>query len=165
MPQIGVNKSGVKIVEIRKIKFKGKRKINWKNVEEYLKCYIGEKYIMDSLNDVIYIGTDFPDEYANSQDSVKAKGTIGRAKANAAQAIPELIKTAENITFKENMEKKHRVDAKFGWYRCTVHFSLPICNDRGNTIGENGFQGRMIIRCDADGKKYLYDIVNIKKET
>lgn len=54
MPQIGVNKSGVKIVEIRKIKFKGKRKINWKNVEEYLKCYIGEKYIMDSLNDVIY---------------------------------------------------------------------------------------------------------------
>lgn len=28
------------------------------------------------------IGTDFPDEYANSRDSVRAKGTIGKAKAN-----------------------------------------------------------------------------------
>lgn len=27
------------------------------------------------------------------------------------------------------------------------------------------FQGRMIIRHDADDKKYLYDLIDIKKET
>ena len=117
------------------------------------------------MDDIIYIGTDFPDEYANSRDSVRSKGTIGKAKANATQALPELIQTAENISFKENMEDKHAVNAKYGWYRCTVHFTLPICNDKGEIIGKNAFQGRMIIRCDADGKKYLYDIINIKKET
>ncbi len=53
-------------------------------------------------------------EYANSRDSVRAKGTIGKAKANATQALPELILTAENISFKENMEDKHAVNAKYG---------------------------------------------------
>lgn len=165
MAQICINSKGIKIVEIDKIKFKGKRKIDWRSVEEYLKNYIGKKYIIDDMDDIIYIGTDFPDEYANSRDSVRAKGTIGKAKANATQALPELILTAENISFKENMEDKHAVNAKYGWYRCTVHFTLPICNDKGEIIGKNAFQGRMIIRCDADGKKYLYDIINIKKET
>ena len=99
---------------------------------------------------MIYIGTDFPNEDANSKDSVKAKGTIG--KANATQAIPELIQTAENVSFKENMEGKHAVDAKYGWYRCTVHFTLTICNDKGGFVGKNVFQGRMLIRCDANGK-------------
>lgn len=56
-------------------------------------------------------------------------------------------------------------DAKFGWYRCTVRFSIPICDDKGNIVGCNNYQGRMIIRCDSDGKKYLYDIIDIKKET
>ena len=111
------------------------------------------------------LGTDFPDEYANSRYSAKAFGTIGKAKANATQVIPELVKIATNITFRENTEQKHNANAKYGWYRCTVRFSLPTCDDRRNMTGRNHFQGRMIIRCDADGKKYLYDIIDIKKET
>ena len=47
----------------------------------------------------------------------------------------------------------------------TVHFAIPVCNDKGGIIGKNTFRGRTIIRCDADGEKYLYDIINIKKET
>lgn len=82
MTQMLIDNKGIKVVEINKIKFKGKRKIDWKGVEEYLKNYIGKKYIIDDMNDVIYIGTDFPDEYANSRDSVKAKGTIGKQMQN-----------------------------------------------------------------------------------
>lgn len=52
MTQIHISKKGAKVVEIDKIKFKGKRKIDWKSVEEYLKCYISEKYIIDNLNDI-----------------------------------------------------------------------------------------------------------------
>ena len=83
MAQICINSKGIKVVEIDKIKFKGKRKIDWGRVGENLKNYIGKKYMIDGMDDIIYIGTDFPDEYVNSRDSVRAKETIGKAKANA----------------------------------------------------------------------------------
>ena len=154
-----------KVVEITNIMFSGKRKIDWDSVEKYLKEYIGKAYTIDENDEIIYIGTDFPDEYAHSKYSTKALGTIGKAKANASQAIPELIKTATNIIFRENIEPKHSKNAQYGWYRCTIRFTLPTTNDRGEINGKNMFQGRMIIRCDADNKKYLYDIIDIKKET
>lgn len=47
--------------------------------------------MIDETNDVVYIGSYFSDEYANSKYSTKALGTIGKAKANASQVIPELI--------------------------------------------------------------------------
>ena len=34
-----------------------------------------------------------------------------------------------------------------------------------NEKGQRVIQIDTIIRCDADGKKYLYDIIDIKKET
>ena len=37
--------------------------------------------------------------------------------------------------------------------------------NKGNVIGKNVFRGRLIIRCNKDNKKYLYDIIDIKKET
>lgn len=165
MAEIVVNEKGNKVVVIDKILFSSKRKIDWPAVEAYLMKYIGEEYVLDELDDIIYIGKDFPDEYANSKDSARALGTVGKAKANATQVIPELIKNATNITFQENKADKHKQNAKYGWYRCTVRFSLPTTNDKGEIVGSNAFQGRMVIRCDEDGKKYLYDIINIKKET
>lgn len=27
------------------------------------------------------------------------------------------------------------VSPKYGWYRCTVRFTLPTCDDKGNIIG------------------------------
>ena len=165
MAKIVTNEKGFKVVEIDTIKFSGKRKIDWAGVERYLKQYVGSQYIIDETDEPVFIGSDFPDEYANSRYSTKALGTIGKAKTNASQAIPELVKIASNISFQENTESKHKSNAKYGWYRCTVRFTLPISDDKGNIIGTNAFRGRMIIRCDADGKKYLYDIIDIKKET
>ena len=165
MTEIKINGKGRSVVEIDTIIFTSKRRIDWNGVEAYLKRYVGKTYILDELGEVIYIGSDFPDEYANSKYSMRALGTIGKAKANAVQAIPELIKTAVNTVFRENISEKHKVDAKNGWYRSTVRFSLPTHDDKGNVTGKNYFQGRMIIRCNEDRKKYLYDIIDIKKET
>jgi hypothetical protein len=163
--EIVTNENGHKVVEIDTIVFSSKRKIDWDGVEHYLKRYVGQQYRLDETDDLIYIGSDFPDEYANSNYSARTHGTIGKAKANAVQVIPELIKIATNISFRENTEDKHSKNAKFGWYRCTVRFTLPTCDTEGNVIGKNAFQGRMIIRFDEDGNKYLYDIIDIKKET
>lgn len=165
MATIAINEKGQRVIQIDTVRFSGKRKIDWAGVEKYLKKYVGESYTIDETDEIVYIGSDFPDEYANSRYSAKALGTIGKAKANASQVIPELIKTASNISFQENAEKKHSKDAKYGWYRCTVRFSLPTCDDKGKIIGRNFYQGRMIIRHSFDGKKYLYDIIDIKKET
>lgn len=47
------------------------------------------------------------------------------AKANASQAIPELIQIA--IPAENNREeKKHSIDAKNGWYRYNVRFGIPV---------------------------------------
>lgn len=61
---------------------------------------------------------------------------------------------------------KHNVDAKFGWYRFTTRFALPVYNnDTGDLERFNIFRIEMLIRHAADGNLYLYDMVNIKKET
>lgn len=165
MARIETNEKGQKTVTLDEIIFKCKGKIDWAGVEQFLKQYVGRECRIDETNDFIYIGSEFPDEYANSKYSHKIYGTIGKAKANASQAIPELIEIATNISFQENTDEKHKNNAKYGWYRCTVRFSLPICNDKGQVIGKNHYQGRIIIRHGSDGKKYLYDIIDIKKET
>ncbi len=162
---ITVLEDGRKVVDILTVRFSGKRKIDWDGVEKYLKKYIGKSYVIDETDDLIYIGSDFPDEYAHSKYRKKVHGTLGKAKANASQAIRELIKTATNVMFVENKDLKHSVNAKNGWYWCKVHFSLPVTDENKKVIGKNLFYGRMVIRCDVKGKKYLYDIIDIQKET
>lgn len=143
-----------------------KRREDWKDVETYLKEYVDEFYEITETSEKIFISTDFPDEYANSESRMSLKGAVAKAKANAAQGIPELIQIATNREFSENTKKKHDKDAKYGWYRYDVRFALPVYDDKtGQVIRYNIFSARMLVRHDEDGKKYLYDLLAIKKET
>lgn len=153
------------MVVIRDIRFKGKRRIDWDEVKKYLKQYVGDFYRIAETNDSIYIGKDLPDEYTGSKYTEKLKGTNAKAKANAAQGIPELIEIAVNRRHKENLAYKHRKNAKLGWYRYDSYFALPVYKDSGEIERYNVFQAELLIRHDADGRLYLYDVVNIKKET
>lgn len=157
--------NGRKIVLIHDIRFKGKRKIDWNDVEMYLKQYIGEFYEIADIQDMVYIGKDLPDEYSGSKDTARLRGMLAKAKANAAQGVPELIKIAANRKFKENLATKHSIDAKLGWYRYDSRFALPVYDENGKIERYNVFCVEMLIRHADDGKLYLYDIVNIKKET
>lgn len=156
---------GNKIVIIRDIFFKGKRSIEWSDVEEYLKQFVGEVYTIDKTSDMVYIGSDFPDEYAHSNYTMILKGANAKAKANAAQGLPEIIEIATQKTHKDNYKEKHNKDAKYGWYKYMSRFALPVFNDTGEIERYNVFQVVMIVRHAEDGKMYLYDIINIKKET
>ena len=42
---------------------------------------------------------------------------IMKAKANAAQAIPEMLEIATSKTYEDNKKNKHSRQAKNGWYR------------------------------------------------
>lgn len=159
------DEKGTSIVQINQILFRGKQHIDWESVETYIKQFVGEFYTISETEDIVYIGKELPDEYTNSDYSKKLKGALAKAKANAAQAIPELIEFSTNGVLQDNFKKKHDIDAKHGWYRFDTRFAIPICNDDGIILKYNVFRARVIIRCAKDGKKYLYDVVNIKKET
>lgn len=113
-----VDSNGRKIVVIHDIIFKGKRKIDWKDVEQYLKRYVGNVY-----------------EIATNQE------------------------------FSINQKEKHKNNAKYGWYRYDSRFALPVINENGELERYNVFKVRMLVRHAENGKKYLYDILGIKKET
>lgn len=97
--------NGNKIVVVNDIKFKGRQNIEWDEVESYLKQYVGEFVRIAESNEIVYIGSDLPDEYTGSNYTAKLKGALAKAKANAAQGIPELIEIAANKRFKDNLAK------------------------------------------------------------
>ena len=156
---------GHKIVVVNDIAFKGRRSIKWKDVENYLKQYVGDFYSIAEDNEIIYIGSDLPSEYSGSVYTKTLKGGDAKAKANAAQGIPEMIEIASNGMFEDNRKTKHSRSAKKGWYRYDTRFAVPVYGDDGNIERYNVFHGRLLIRHASDDKKYLYDILEIKKET
>ena len=159
------DEEGKKIVLINDKCFKGLDKKDWKDVEVYLTRYVGECYEIMESSEIIYIDKDFPDEFANSKERISLRGANRKAKANISQGIPELIQIASKPRWEANKEEKHKNDAKFGWFRYLVRFALPIYDDKsGELIRYNIFMAKMLIRHAEDGKKYLYDILAIKKE-
>ena len=156
---------GNNIVVINDIRFKGKRSIDWKEVRAYLKEYVGDFYKVASTGDVIYIGDDLPSEYSGSKYTHSIKGTNAKAKANAVQGIPEMIEIAVGKHFRENKESKHWRNAMYSWYRYDSRFAIPVYRDDEEMERYNIFHASLIVRYSEDGKMYLYDIIDIKKET
>lgn len=157
--------NGKNIVIINDIRFKGKRSVDWNDVKEYLTEHVGEMYTIAESGDVIYIGKDLPDEYAGSDYTYRLKGTVAKAKANASQGLGEMLEIATDGSFTSNRKEKHVIDAANGWYRYESRFALPVYGENGEVDRYNVFRVYMIIRHDQNGKKYLYDVINIKKET
>ncbi|MBQ3030159.1 MAG: hypothetical protein IJD24_02955 [Agathobacter sp.] len=163
--QIIRDAEGKYLVLVNDIRFKGRQNINWKEVEQYLKEYIGTYYEILENAERIYIGADFPNEFSHSKDTKNLKGTNAKAKANVSQAIGELIQIATNKAFAEDFNKKHKSKAKNGWYRYDSRFALPVYTEEGDLERYNIFSVRLLIRHDKDGKMYLYDVLRTKKET
>ena len=165
--KVGIIKDadGKSIVVINNLRFKGRRSVDWNIVEDCLKEYIGECAEIMETSDIVYIGTDFPDEFAHSKDTKALRGANMYAKANSVSAIKEMIEIATNKIFAENYAIKHNADAKFGWYRYDTHFAIPVYDDNMELQRYNVFKARILVRHAWDGKLYLYDILWTKKET
>lgn len=156
---------GSQIVLINDIRFKSRREVDWNQVERYLKEYIGNYYVITKTSDKVFIGSDFPDEFSHSHDTQKLKGANVKAKANITSAVGNLIQIATDKVAYPDYENKHGSKAKLGWYRYNTRFGIPVYDKDGNLDYYNIFSTRMLVRCDEDGKLYLYDLVRTKKET
>ena len=84
------------------------------------------------------------------------------AFANLGGMVANFIN--QEIT-KENFKEKHNKDAKYGWYKYISRFALPVYCEGEEIERYNVFRVVMIVRHAEDEKMYLYDIMNIKKET
>ena len=156
---------GKKIVLINDVRFKSRRIVNWNEIEGYLKEYVGDFFEIAETSEKIYIGSDFPDEFTHSEDTKGLKGANIKAKANITSALPQIVEIATNKSEYPDYNNKHKSKAKYGWYRYDTRFGLPTYNENGDLEMYNIFATRMLVRCDKDGKLYLYDFVRTKKET
>ena len=68
-----------KTVVIHDVIFRGRQNIEWDEIKEYLKEFVGKRFIIDSVDEMVYMGVDLPLEYAGSNDTFSLKGL--RAKA------------------------------------------------------------------------------------
>ena len=147
--------------EVKNIVFKNKQNIPWDDVESFLKGFIGEEITVKAYGDIIRVPGDFPDEFTESRYTKKLRGALAKAKANAAQVVIEMLENAENRRWVENKDGKHDKEANGGWYRYDVGFTIPI--EHNGEATRNSYFATAVVRI-KDGKQYLYDIINIKKE-
>lgn len=155
---------GNKVVLLPEIIFSNRQNINWNEVEQYLERYIGAVIEIIETKDIVYVGNKFPDEYSSSQYTRKTKGARAKAKANAAQGIREMLEIATGKVFRDNHKEKHIEDAQNGWYYYITRFALPLYNNDKRTEEYNVYSACLVINYASNGKMYLYDIVDIKKE-
>lgn len=156
---------GSKVVLINDIRFKSRRTLDWNEVEKVLKEYVGMYFEISETAEKIYIGTDFPDEFCHSKDTLDTRGANMKAKANMVSAIGELVQIATTKATYPDINAKHGSKAKYGWYRYNTRFGLPVYDELGNLERYNIFTTRMLVRCDEDERLYLYDLIRVKKET
>lgn len=149
------DENGKKIVVINDIRFKGKEKEEWGLIEEYLKEYVGNCVEIVESAEVVYIGSDFPDEFTHGKDKTILRGTNAKAKANASLVVEELIQIASNKAYAPDYSEKHGNKAKNGWYRYDTRLALPVYNNSCELERYNIFKLRMLVRRDSNGKAYL----------
>lgn len=162
--QIVKDTAGHNIVVLPDIIFKNKHNIDWRAVEKYLQKYVGEIVTITESQDVVCIGAAFPDEYKGSKYTMRLKGANAKAKANAAQGIIEMLKIATEKRFRENHKEKHSQSAENGWYYYTTRFVMPIYENEEKTKKYNLYSACLLVNHAVNGKLYLYDLVDIKRE-
>ena len=133
----------------------------------YLKALVNaEKPFSTILADAlpVYAGKDLPSEYKGSEYTLGMHRGLREVKMQAATNLDEMLLLAEDGEWRENVKKKHGKDAQNGWYRYKTRFAVPVLNARKAVDHYAVYGGVLLIRNDADGKSYLYDMVDVEKK-
>ena len=140
---------------------------DFKAVEAYLKTLVDADHPFSTIladAQPVYVGKDLPGEYRSSEYSKNLRKSIREVKMQAATNLDEMLLSAENGEWRENVKSKHAEDAKNGWYRYDTQFAVPILNAKKAIDHYTVYGGTLLIRNDADGKSYLYDLIDIEKK-
>jgi len=158
---------GEKIVWIENSVLTNRQMKSPKEVAKYIVTHIGEVYNVVEGGERVYLGKDLPDEYTRSKYTsyLQKKNTaLLKAKNKAVAELGEMIEIATNRRWEATRHKASK-DAKYGIYRYDTKFAFPIKNQSGGVIDVKAYDANLLIRNASNGKKYLYDIVNVKENT
>ncbi len=140
---------------------------DFKAAEAYLKTLVDADHPFSTIladAQPVYVGKDLPGEYRSSEYSKNLRKSIREVKMQAATNLDEMLLLAENGEWRENVKSKHAEDAKNGWYLYDTQFAVPILNAKKAIDHYTVYGGTLLIRNDADGKSYLYDLIDIEKK-
>lgn len=121
---------------------------------------IGNFYPIIESGQKVYIGKDLPSEFTQSKYTrwlMRNRKKLLNVKNQTSQEIGEIIEIATNRRWEKNLKDKHNKDAKYGFYKYSTRFVISHKSNR------EAYEATLVIRNDADGHKYLYDITDIKK--
>ena len=140
---------------------------DYKVAETYLKTLVDTEHPFATIlvdAQPVYIGKDLPGEYKSSEYTKSLRKSTRAVKMQAATNLDEMLLLAENGEWRGNVKDKHKLDAKNGWYRYSTRFAVPVLDIKKAVDHYTVYSGTLLIRNDADGKSYLYDLLDIKKE-
>ena len=129
-------------------------------IRTYLAQHINDVYTILESRNKVYPAKRLPDEYLRSksaQNLANFNRSLFRAKLRMVPGIDEMIKIATNRRA-EKTRHTHNKNAKYGVYR----YDARVAFQGSQTI--EAYTAELVILNASDGRKYLYDIVNIKKD-
>ena len=138
---------------LNKLDFKTINKETIKNIKKQK----GLTYKIEETNNNIIIDKKTSKEYTFSKYTRKLNLDNKIIKSILSKYLREIINNSSDRKFVNYKKKKHIKDAKFGFYKYKITFGII------NKNIENKYEATVLIRNDANTKKYLYDILNIKK--
>ena len=156
--------NGKQIVWIENNPLSLKDLTNYKKVAAYIAEHVGEAYTIIESGYKAYIGESMPREYTQSKYTtaiLKNNQPVLRAKKKAIGSFGEMIEIATNRRWEKAKHSTNK-DAKYGVYRYSTAFAFPV-KQNGEVVNVKSFDAELVILNSSDGKKYLYDIVNIKE--
>ena len=154
------------------------------STESYIKQYIGNQIAengtyLSTLPDSgmkVYAETKhrtakskhgLADEYVRSTYSQWLKSTkkgTFKAKMKAAGVLNDLVSIANGRRWEKTKHTGNK-DASHGVYYYDSTFAFPVKNAKGDTENVRAYDCQLVILNASDGKKYLYDVVDIKENT
>lgn len=140
---------------------------DFKAAEAYLKTLVDADHPFSTIladAQPVYVGKDLPGEYKSSEYTKTMKPALRKIKMQAATNLDEMLLLAESGEWRENVKPKHSKDAQNGWYRYDTQFAVPILNAKKAIDHYTVYGGKLLIRNDADGKSYLYDLLDVEKK-
>ena len=161
--QLAKDKQGKNVVIIEENIFNGMmpNEKPHQYIAEFIASEVGKSYKILSSGYKVYIGADLPGEFTQSKYTkriMQKRKDLLNAKNQSAQNFGEIIEIADEGKYESNTKQKHKKDAKYGFYKYRSRFAIK---GKGNVATE--YNVELVIRHDTDGKRYLYDITDIKK--
>lgn len=129
-------------------------------IKDYLIDHINDVYTIIESGNKVFPAKRLPSEYLHSksaQNLAKYSRTKFNAKLHMVSGIGEMIEIATNRRW-EKTRHTHNKNAEYGIYR----YDTKIAFAGASSV--KAYNAELIILNSGDGKKYLYDIVNIKND-